>query len=102
MKLYKFRSFDQFEYIEDILLNRRLHCAEYQNLNDPFEGFYLQTVYPRMGFFNQRQGAPERTEKLTLRRELPTIYAEKRICSLSDHRAVEDTRMWAHYAGRSI
>ncbi len=99
MKLYKFRSFDRFDYISDILLNGRLHCAKYRNLNDPFEGLYVQTVYPRMGFFNRRLGAPQRTEKISVRRDLPAVYAEKRVCALSDERAVEDTRMWAHYAG---
>ncbi len=35
MKVYKFRSSEQISFIFDILLNKRLYCADWKNLNDP-------------------------------------------------------------------
>ncbi|MGB8764645.1 MAG: hypothetical protein WCD07_07625, partial [Burkholderiales bacterium] len=36
MILYKYRSFDNYEFLLDILINERLYCSIYKNLNDPF------------------------------------------------------------------
>ena len=45
MKLYKYRSLHNLEFILDVLLNERLHCAPYTKLNGPFEGVFY-TAYP--------------------------------------------------------
>ena len=45
MKLYKYRSLRQnLDFVLDILLNGRLYCAEYQTLNDPLEGFFIEEI----------------------------------------------------------
>jgi len=41
MKLFKYRSLRTMEFILDIFLNERLHCAPYSELNDPFEGMFF-------------------------------------------------------------
>lgn len=49
MKLYKFRSLDNIEFTFDILLNERLYCANYKDLNDPFEGIFRTTRLVNLG-----------------------------------------------------
>lgn len=89
MKLYKFRSLDNIEFVLDILLNERLYCAPYSDLNDPLEGLFY-TIY-----------SPNIYSKKRLRRyreiqDLPTKYSDIKICSLSEE--LNDIRMWSHYA----
>ena len=38
--LYKYRSLDNWKFLLDILINKRLHAARFQDLNDPMEGRY--------------------------------------------------------------
>ena len=40
MLAYKFRSANQLEYAFDVVLNNRLHCADWRKLNDPMEGMF--------------------------------------------------------------
>ncbi|MGR3174323.1 MAG: hypothetical protein ACUZ8N_06955 [Candidatus Scalindua sp.] len=40
MKAYKFRPASQIAFASDIIINKRLHCADWKNLNDPMEGTY--------------------------------------------------------------
>ncbi len=35
---YKYKSFNNFEYLLDILLRERLYASRYHELNDPMEG----------------------------------------------------------------
>ena len=44
MLLYKYRTLSNPESALDILLNQRLHCSRYLELNDPFEGLFLETL----------------------------------------------------------
>ena len=96
MKLYKFRSFENLEFVLDIILNERLYCAHFSGLNDPFEGIYLAVShYPPV--FLQRLGTQRIDRKSVC--ELSEVYETSlfnRICSLSA--SIEDTRLWAHYA----
>lgn len=99
MKLYKFRSFDQLEYILDIAFNERLYCAEYHKLNDPFEGMFHEILpippwlqYGRVGAgVAQRPMVPSRVDRLHVG------LSQTRICSLSSTPA--SSQLWSLYAG---
>lgn len=41
MKLYKYRTLDNWKRFIDILVNQRLYAAEFDKLNDPMEGCNL-------------------------------------------------------------
>ena len=79
---YKYRSLnaDNWEYLLDIILNKRLYCAKYNTLNDPMEGFY-----------RSREHLPQNLRDFILNEK-----GNYRICSLAN----EDTNklLWAHYA----
>ena len=38
--LYKYRTLDDFQFVLDILVNKRLYAATFEEMNDPMEGFY--------------------------------------------------------------
>ena len=78
--LYKYRSLDNWKYILDIILNKRLHLSQYKELNDPMEGFYYYT-----DDIDRRLQEKIRNKKL-----------EYKICSLS--KKYDNTLMWSHYA----
>ena len=40
MKAYKFRGSHQFDMVMDIVLGKRLYCADWAKLNDPMEGVF--------------------------------------------------------------
>ena len=45
MRLYKFRQLgQQLDFVLDIIVNERFHCAEYERLNDPLEGYYIAEI----------------------------------------------------------
>ncbi len=77
---YKYRSLQNFKNFVDIILNRRLYAAAFEDLNDPMEGIYLYSGTMDKAAENE-------------------IYSQKkklRICSLgADH---DDILMWSHYA----
>lgn len=85
MRAYKFRSAAQIEFAFDILLNRRLYCADWQHLNDPMEGLYAYT---------QRANAPDAQQRVIGIREAKRQY---RIASLAG--TFDCHLLWAHYAG---
>ncbi len=99
MKLYKYRSLKNFEFVLDIALRQRLYCPTYNDLNDPFEGLFkdkLRTMVTRMNvmglpFMASRFGngfVHKSVEDMTT--DIP------RICSLSS--SLNDVRLWSHYA----
>ncbi|MGH7469579.1 MAG: DUF2971 domain-containing protein [Longimicrobiales bacterium] len=79
--LYKYRSLDNWKFVLDILMNRRLYAASFETLNDPMEGRY---VY--FGDEVSRQ----------FRRAIVERQANWRICSLSCES--RNTLMWSYYA----
>lgn len=79
MKLYKYKSLANFEFVADILLNKRLFASEFNNLNDPMEGD-----------FNRNYASPEYLKSIT--EEISKI----KICSLSSN--MSNPILWAHYA----
>ncbi len=95
MKLYKYRSLQNLEFVLDIVLNERLHCTEYQNLNDPFEGLFFSIFYPRRVY----KGLPSLISKMkTLKsvKNLSIFLSRTKICSLSS--TLKEVRLWSHYA----
>jgi len=107
MKLYKFRSFENFELSLDILVHERLYCAPYKELNDPFEGLFSTIEWKGGGLVRDLarplarplvrdiQGNwPHKIDKSL--DDLPALDSAVRVCSLSGE--MSDIRMWSHYA----
>jgi hypothetical protein len=80
-RLYKYRSLENFKFIVDILINKRLYAAKYFDLNDPMEGVY-----------SYQSGELDEN----IRKRLLGEKKELRICSLSEIN--NDILMWSHYA----
>lgn len=80
MKVYKFRSLENFEYTADILLNKRLFASDFRKLNDPMEGAFKLL--------------PDIDKKLS--DAIIEAKSDLRICSLST--SMSNPLMWAHYA----
>ena len=80
MKVYKYRSLNNFEFVADILCKQRFYASSFFDLNDPMEGL-----------FEYKPG--------TKQKYIDSIVMGKqklRICSFS--RDPENLLLWAHYA----
>ncbi|OED66715.1 hypothetical protein A165_05835 [Vibrio tasmaniensis ZS-17] len=77
--LYKFRTLDNFEFVLDIIVNKRLYAATFDTMNDPMEGFYTY-------------GSDISEESLAA---LEEYKSSLRFCSLSISN--NNPLMWAHY-----
>jgi hypothetical protein len=87
MKAYKFRSSAQISFAFDIMINQRLYCSDWKDLNDPMEGMYAYS-YGR------------NTDRSIVEEIVKGIRESKRkykICSLSA--TFDSCLLWAHYAG---
>jgi hypothetical protein len=85
MLAYKFRSASQLHFALDIILNSRLHCSDWRELNDPMEG--------QFGYSYRTTDEQDHAE------EVAEIISHKRdllICSLS--KTFDCHLLWAHYA----
>ncbi len=99
MKLYKFRSLSNIEFVLDIIYNQRLYCAHYDNLNDPFEGLFLSNLLD----LSQRPtgsrllgGESGNYQVVVSAKHLNnTILEDARICSLTQ--SYSDVRLWSYY-----
>jgi hypothetical protein len=79
--LFKYRSMQNWKYLLDIFLRKRLYAATYRELNDPMEGRF---------FYHNDKICKE------FLRAIHNQRREWRICSLSrNHR---NTLMWSYYA----
>lgn len=99
MLLYKYKSLRTIDHTLDILLNQRLYCSPYIELNDPFEGLFSALI---------RIPPKERIKYLLFRlpdsfgvsksvNDLPYDSKDQvRICSLSS--SPSDVLLWSHYA----
>lgn len=96
MLLYKFKSAQDSLYALDIAIHERLFCANYTDLNDPFEGQFRAVVAPA-GFMQFGQGFGQQSGRM-IYSDLTTssLSGPSRVCSLSA--AWHDVRMWALYA----
>ena len=82
--LYKYKSLDNFKFFVDIILKKRLYAANYQNLNDPMEGYYLYSDEPNS------PNSPNLVDVIKDKKQ------KLRIVSLS--RNANHLLMWSHYA----
>ena len=85
MKAYKFRSSEQMGFIFDILLNKRLYCSSWKDLNDPMEGMFTYQY--------------KSNEESEVEKKVKGIIESKKkykICSLSS--IYDNHLLWAHYA----
>jgi len=79
--LFKYRSIQNWKYLLDIFLRKRLYAAAYKEMNDPMEGRF---------FYHDDRICEE------FIRAIHNQKKEWRICSLSrNHR---NTLMWSYYA----
>ncbi len=97
--LYKFIPLSKLERVLDILIQERLYCAPYFELNDPCEGQFVQEVTI------QTFGADGKTlagcpnggiRPIRSIDEIRQGMQIPRICSLSSD--YEDVRLWSFYA----
>ncbi|WP_161624186.1 DUF2971 domain-containing protein [Vibrio owensii] len=106
MILYKYRALNSIEFTLDILLNERLYCASYKELNDPFEG-QLFDAHPKIVpifdksnneflAFKQLPEGQTKRQKLSSIDDLGHISKGYKICSLS--KSPSDVKMWSLYA----
>lgn len=86
MLAYKFRSASQVEFVFDILLNRRLYCADWRKLNDPMEGMFASV--------HRDADRPYVQQVVMGIREAKGRY---KIASLAG--TFDCHLLWAHYAG---
>jgi len=80
MKVYKYRSLRNFDFIADILCNQRFHTSSFFDLNDPMEGL-----------FNYEAGTKQEYIEAIVRGK-----EKLRVCSFSKDR--KNVLLWAHYA----
>ena len=84
MKLYKYRSFERFDYIEDILTKGRFHLSQFHKLNDPMEGYFYHIVY------QSNENYKEKVKKFINDKN------KLRICSFS--KSLKNILLWTNYA----
>lgn len=86
MLAYKFRSASQIEFVFDILLKRRVYCADWNRLNDPMEGMFA-TVH-------------RNAERPFVQQAVMGIRDAKRRYKIASLAGTFDCHLlWAHYAG---
>ena len=107
MILYKYRSLANLEHVFDIILNQRLYCSTYPELNDPFEGIF-ETINTRASLrlraLGTLGGNPARirglAESLKTYNRVEDLgnnaNGKIKICSLSSD--LNDVRLWSYYA----
>lgn len=90
MTLYKYKRPTPFEHIADILIKERLYCCPYYDMNDPFEGIFIESI--KMG--------ESPISMLTTPDDLiaPENDVQARVCSLSSDRS--SALLWSLYAQR--
>jgi hypothetical protein len=102
MILYKYRSLANLDHVLDIILNQRLHCSIYLELNDPFEGIFETTTHPYYGMWGTnpaRRRALVELRSKTYKKAKDLLGGEidkVKICSLSSD--LNDVRLWSYYA----
>jgi Protein of unknown function (DUF2971) len=85
MKAYKFRTTNNFDNLIDILLNKRLYCADFKDLSDVFEA-------------DIRTGKDIGREKefIAKMKHFQELVKGYRVCSLT--KTLDNHLLWAYYA----
>ena len=91
IKLYKYKSLQPFEYVADIIHNKRFHAARSWELNDPMEGLYKYDRRPTL--LEDECGTEAEFLKY-----IAKDTKEWRICAFSVDSG--SPLLWAHYADR--
>lgn len=86
MKAYKFRTAQNFDFVADIIINKRLYCSGAGALNDLREGDI------RVGDDRGRE-----IKALDFGRRVSEALRRYRVCSLS--KTFNNHLLWAYYAG---
>ncbi|MGF7177011.1 DUF2971 domain-containing protein [Azospirillum doebereinerae] len=86
MKAYKFRAAAQIAFAFDIIINRRLYCADWKNLNDPMEGMFAYSY-----------SHDQETEAQRIVKGVVESKNKYKVCSLSG--TYDCHLLWSHYAG---
>lgn len=92
-KYYKFKSCNQFEFILDIIINKRLFCSDLHSFNDPFEsnlGLIFSESKGGISNLLQVYKSKEKIEKLKQK------FLENRVLSFTTN--IDSHLMWCHYA----
>jgi hypothetical protein len=84
MKLYKFRSLENFERIEDILSHHRFYMTNWRELNDPMEGHFNSIYYN------------DDVNYKALLQDFINYKVSLKICSFSA--IINPILLWLHYA----
>lgn len=87
--IYKYRSFNNIEFVLDIIKNHRLYFPTKDELNDPLEGLCQPLYFTYMGIDHYIENDLEQPES-------KQFFNQFRILSLS--RRWNNMQMWAHYA----
>ena len=85
MILYKYKSLENLWHILDIVVNTRLYCSSWKELNDPLEGRY--EIY--LG---------KKSKKLQSIMEVKIEKARDNLKIASLSKDVTNFLMWSHYA----
>lgn len=88
-RVYKYRGFNNIEYVMDILKNHRLYFPTRDELNDPLEGMCQPLYFTYMGVDYYIKTGIEQPE-------CGYIFNQFRVLSFSRH--WNSMQMWAHYA----
>ena len=92
MRLYKFRTLENIEFVLDIVLCERLYCSYYSDLNDPFEGLFNVIIGGMQMAYSNNISVAKSLQNLLIESGEENLN----ICSLSS--SLEDVRLWSHYA----
>jgi hypothetical protein len=84
MKLYKFKSLNRFDQIEDIINRNRFYMANWRELNDPMEGHFT-SIYDN-----------DDVNYKTLLRNFIDYKISLRVCAFS--KKINPILLWSHYA----
>ena len=80
MKLFKYKSLQNFEHVSDIFCNHRFYAAQFYDLNDPMEGLFDVAKGTKQRYINAIKDGKRRLK----------------VCSFSQDMA--NILLWAHYA----
>ena len=87
--IYKYRSFNNINYVMDILKNHRLYFPTRDKLNDPLEGMCQPLYFTYIGIDYYTNNGIEQPES-------KQYFDQFRVLSFSRH--WNSMQMWAHYA----
>jgi hypothetical protein len=95
-KFFKFKSLNNIEHVFDIIQKERLYCSSYDNLNDPFEGLFFESLNHFKVPTSVPYGFDYKFRQCQSIKDFSENCGDLKICSLSS--SIEDVLLWSHYA----